>query len=115
MRLLADIGTRLGALDDADTLLASAHELAPSNVQIHIDYIQTLRKRQRFAEARSQAQALLASGPDNPQFISLAAVEAMQSGDFDEALTLFNKVLEKLPEDFITLTSVGHAEKTRGN
>ena len=115
MRLLADIGTRLGALDDADTLLASAHELAPSNVQIHIDYIQTLRKRQRFAEARSQAQALLASAPENPQFISLAAVEAMQSGDFDEALTLFNKVLDKLPEDFITLTSVGHAEKTRGN
>jgi tetratricopeptide (TPR) repeat protein len=115
MRLLADIGARLGVLDDAETLLESAHELAPTNVQVHIDYIQTLRKRQRFAAAREQSQKLLATNTENPQFISLAAVEAMQSGDFDEALALFQQVLARLPEDAITLTSVGHAEKTRGN
>ncbi len=56
-------------------------------------------KRQRFVEARTQAQALLASNPNNPQFISLAAVEAMQSGDFEEALTLFARVLDFLPND----------------
>ena len=115
MRLLADIGNRLGVLDDAETLLASAHDLAPQNTPVHIDYIQTLRKRQRFVEARTQAQALLASNPNNPQFISLAAVEAMQSGDFEEALTLFARVLDFLPDDSLTLTSIGHAQKTLGD
>lgn len=115
MRLLADIATRLGVLEDAEVLLASAHELAPGNVAIHIDYIQTLRKRQKFVDARAQAQSLLASNPENPQFLSLAAVEAMQSGDYDEALGLFDGVLERLPGDSVTLTSIGHAEKTRGN
>lgn len=115
MRLLADIGNRLGVLDDAEMLLASAHDLAPKNIPVHIDYIQTLRKRQRFVEARAQAQALLASNPNNPQFISLAAVEAMQSGDFEEALTLFARVLDFLPNDSLTLTSIGHAQKTLGD
>jgi tetratricopeptide (TPR) repeat protein len=115
MRVLADIGMRLGVLEDSETLLSSAHELDPSNVPIHIEYIQVLRKRQRFAEAREQSLKLLASNTENPQFISLAAVEAMQSGDFEDALALFSRVLEKIPEDSVTLTSIGHAEKTRGN
>ena len=115
MRLLADIGCRLGVLDDAETLLSSAHDLAPDNIPVHIDYIQTLRKRQRFVDARAEAQKLLASSPNNPQFISLAAVEAMQSGEFDEALGLFSRVLEYLPGDSLTLTSIGHAQKTQGD
>ncbi|MFT7547153.1 MAG: tetratricopeptide (TPR) repeat protein [Candidatus Azotimanducaceae bacterium] len=115
MRLLASIGSRLGVLDDADFLLASAIKFAPDNIQLRIDYIQILRKRQQFLPALEQAKTLLSSAPENPQFQSIYAVESMQTGDFDIALEYFEKVLKQLPGDPVTLTSRGHALKTNGS
>ena len=114
MRLLADIGMRLGILEDAELLLHSASLLAPDNIPVHIDYIQVLRKRQHHLKAQEQAKLLLAREPKNPQFQSLFAVQCMQSGQFDEALATFEEVLKVLPNDPITLTSKGHALKTKG-
>jgi tetratricopeptide (TPR) repeat protein len=114
MRLLADIGMRLGVLDDAEFLLQSATRFEPDNVQVRIDYIKVLRKRQRFQQAREQASHLLSTAPQNPQFQSLFAVESMQTGDYETALKAFDEVLQTLPGDPITLTSKGHVYKTCG-
>lgn len=115
MRLLADIGVRLGVLDDAEFLLESAVELAPDHLQLRIDYLQTLRKRQKFAAALEQAAYLLAEQPSNPQFKSLYAIELMQTGDYPQALQLLDQVLERMPEEPVTLTTRGHALKTAGD
>lgn len=115
MRLLADIGIRLGVLDDAEYLLETAVELEPENTRARIDYIQALRKRQRYELAFQQAQNLLQSEPDNHQFKSIYAVECMQTGNFDGALQAFDEILVSLPSDPVTLTSKGHALKTRGD
>ena len=114
MRLLADIGIRLGVLADAEFLLESAHEFEPDNVRVHMDYIQALRKRQKFGPALEQARQLLETSPGNPQFQSIYAIECMQTGNYEEALSLFDKVLERIPGDPVTLTSKGHALKTNG-
>lgn len=114
MRLLADIGSRLGVHEDADFLLESAIELDPDNIQLRLDYINVLRKRQRFAEALEQATALIKRDRENPVFQSHFAIESMQAGDYDTALTAFDRILEKLPGDASTLTSRGHALKTYG-
>lgn len=114
MRLLADIGIRLGVLDDAEFLLESAHVFEPNNKQVQMDYIQVLRKRQKFQEALSQAQALWQSNPSHPQFSSVYAIECMHTGDYEQAIELFEQVLERLPNEPITLTSRGHALKTWG-
>ena len=112
MRLIADIGERLGVLDDAEFLLESALKIEPGNARVHIDYIQVLRKRQKFALALEQAQQLLATNPQNPQFQSLFAIVSMQTGDYDTALEVFDNILEQLPADPATHTSKGHAYKT---
>lgn len=114
MRLLADIGLRLGVLDDAEFLLESAVAFEPDNVPARIDYVQALRKRQKFERALEEAGRLLETAPDNPQFQSLYAIENMQTGDYDTALRYFDAVLERVPGDPITLTSRGHALKTSG-
>jgi len=115
MRLLANIGMRLGVLDDAEFLLESAARLEPDRIQVRIDYIQVLRKRQKFERAREEAKQLLQKSPENPQFLSLYAIESMQTGDYQTALEVFDEVLAKVPGDPGTLTSKGHALKTRGD
>ncbi len=114
MRLLADIGSRLGVHEDADFLLETALELDPDNIQLRIDHIQVLRKRQKFTEALAQSTRLLETDAESPVFQSLYAIESMQAGDYDAALDMFDKVLAKLPSDPNTLTSRGHALKTYG-
>ena len=114
MRLLAQIGIKLGILDDAEFLLESAAAFAPDNIQIRLDHIDALRRRQKFAQAREEAEALHARDPDNPLFQSHLAIESMQTGDYDRAFELFDAVLARLPHDPATLTSRGHALKTVG-
>ncbi|WP_286828337.1 MULTISPECIES: tetratricopeptide repeat-containing sulfotransferase family protein [Kordiimonas] len=114
MRLLADIGIRFGALEEAEFLLESALTFEPANVQVRLDYIATLRKRQKFDQALKEAKALHDSDPENPIFLSHYAIESLQAGDYGTALETFDRILEKLPNDATTLTSKGHALKTIG-
>ncbi|WP_323760398.1 tetratricopeptide repeat-containing sulfotransferase family protein [Maricaulis sp.] len=114
MRLLAEIGSRFGVLEDADFLLESAIGFEPDNTQLRLDYIQILRKRQKFTAALDQARQLWDGDRGNPVFKSHYAIECMQTGSYDEALTLFGEILETLPGDPATLTSRGHALKTLG-
>lgn len=114
MRLLADIGVRLGILEDAEFLLESAVKFAPDDLQVQMEYVQVLRKRQKFQAALEQARQLLSLYPQNPQVKSLCAIEHMQTGDFDAAMSLLDEVLEQVPGDARTLVTYGHALKTRG-
>jgi len=115
MRLLAEIGVRLGIMDDAEFLLESAVEFEPENVAVRMDYVQVLRKRQRFEKALTEARRLLDLGPSNPQYQSLYAIVSMQGGDYAEALRYFDRILEGVPGDPATHTSKGHALKTMGD
>lgn len=114
MRLLAAIAKRFGVLDEADFLLESATAFEPGNIQVRLDHIEILRKRQKFGAALTSAQKLHDSDPENPVFQSHYAVESLQAGDFDVALKTFDRILRKLPDDPATLTSKGHALKTIG-
>lgn len=114
MRLLSEIAVQFGVLEDAEFLLESAAEFEPANTQVQIDLVGVLRKRQKFADALRVAESLHREQPDNLQFKSLYAIETMQMGDYERAIDLFDRVLESLPGDAITLTSRGHALKTLG-
>ncbi|MEP1422199.1 MAG: sulfotransferase [Erythrobacter sp.] len=115
MRLLAKIGIELGVLDDAEFLLESAVEFSPDDVQLRLDYIDALRRRQKSAEALEQAELLIKRDPESPVFQSRLAIERIQMGDYEGGLELFDQVLAKLPNDPASLTSRGHALKTKGD
>jgi len=114
MRLLAKIGIEFGVLEEAEFLLESALAFAPDDVQLRLDYIDALRRRQNFAKAREEAERLYEHDPESPVFQSRLAIESMAVGDYERGLDLFDKVLEKLPGDPANLTSKGHALKTTG-
>lgn len=115
MRLLAAVGLRLGALDEAEFLLESAAALAPDDERARLDHIGVLRRRQRFDAAREQAEKLLAEAPDRLRRRSLLAVTCLQAGDCERALALFDQVLERAPGDPATLTARGHACRILGD
>ena len=79
-----------------------------------MEYVQVLRKRQKFQAALAHACALLAKHPRNLQIKSMCAVEYMQTGDYSTALQLLDEVLEHAPNDARTLVTKGHALKTSG-
>lgn len=114
MRVLADIATRLGVLDDAEFLLESAAQFAPNNLHVQMDHVQILRKRQKFQAALAHAQRLLDENPSNLQVRSLCAIEHMQTGNFSTAMELLDQILAELPNDARTLVTYGHALKTSG-
>ena len=114
MRLLADIALRLGAIDEAEFVLESAIEFNPNEPGLKIDYIQVLRRRQKFEASLAAAKDLAKAHVDNPQFQSMYAISQLQVGAYAKAVALLDKVLALLPGDSITYTSRGHALKTWG-
>ena len=114
MLLLADIATALGASEEAEFLLSSAVEFAPDEPRVRIDYINALKKRQKFDDAFAQANELFERWPEPILHKSLFAIESMQVGKHDEAVALFDEVLRELPDDPTTHVSKGHALKTLG-
>jgi len=114
MRLLADIGMRLYVLDDAEFLLESAKEFEPGNVRVHMDYVNVLHRRQKYAQARDEAHKLFEKERQNPAFATLYANECAAVGEFDEALGLYETVLKRVPDNAHVHLVHGHALKTVG-
>ena len=114
MRLLADIASRLGAKDEAEFLYETALAIEPKNVSILIDFVSFLKTVQKPKKALKHAEFLDKLHPNNPMLQSILAIQSLEVGDYETAMTLFDEVLKRLPNDPITLTSKGHALKTYG-
>ena len=114
MRLLAEIGVRMGIYDDAEFLLESCVEFAPDHLQARIDYVNILIRKTRFEKAHEQAKLLLEREPDNPGFQSTLAGTLVGLGRFDDGIALYREVLETHPYRADLHVQVGHARKTVG-
>lgn len=114
MRLLADLGMKFNAYDEAEFLLESCIVLEPTNTNAHFDYVNVLHKRQKFTEALTQVAALRAKAPYNPQFELLYANQNLAVGNFDIALKMYRQQLAEAPNNTSLHLSLGHALKTIG-
>ena len=114
MRLLADIGMKFNAYDEAEFLLESCKVLEPDNVSAHFDYVKILRKRQKFELALSEASELREKEPGNPEFEMLYANENLAVGNFDQAMLIYEALLGSMPNNPGINLTYGHALKTVG-
>ena len=114
MRLLAEIGMKFNAYDEAEFLLESCKVLAPENVSAHYDYVKVLRKRQKFEASLAEASELRAKEPGNPEFEMLYANENLAIGNFDEAMLVYEALLGSMPNNPGINLTYGHALKTVG-
>ncbi|MDE2437396.1 MAG: sulfotransferase [Sphingomonadales bacterium] len=114
MRLLAELGTRLGEYEDAEVILRHCKEFHPDYLPARFDYAEVLSKRFRFEQALEEAEKLVATEPANPQFAMQRANLLLQIGETRQALAEYDRLhdLDKA-NPTVSLTR-GHALKTLG-
>jgi tetratricopeptide (TPR) repeat protein len=114
MRLLAQIGLKMHAPEEAEVLLEKVVAFAPEYDAARYDYATVLLKRHKHAQARDQLNALLQKEPNNPAYRGLLAAVYAGFGDYGKALPLYLELLKDTPGDAELQLTVAHALKTIG-
>jgi tetratricopeptide (TPR) repeat protein len=114
MRLLARIGIELEVLNDAEALLEGVLARLPEYHAARYDYVQTLIKRQKHAQAGVEIDKLLAIDPENADYLTLAANVQVGLGRNDKALKIYAEMLRLQPWSWDARLWTGHALKTIG-
>jgi len=114
IRILADIGFKMGQLKDASHLLERCLELAPDFHAARHSYAMILSRQQKPEAALQEAKKLLALEPNNPNFLSLKASILVRIGEHKEAIEIYEKVLKNYPNQARAQMSYGHTLKTVG-
>jgi tetratricopeptide (TPR) repeat protein len=114
LRMLAEIGTRLGRYGDAEALLERALELAPGFAPARHNLAVVLYRQNRAAEALVHIEQLLKVDPADPGYRNLKAAALSLTGDYEGSIRLYESVLAKHPGQAKGWLSYGHALKTAG-
>ena len=114
IRILADIGIKVGQLKDARNLLERCLELAPDFHAARHSYALVLIRLHKPEAALHEAERLLMLEPNNPNFLTLKGSILVRIGDHDEAIRIYEKVLNNYPNQARAQMSYGHTLKTVG-
>lgn len=119
MCLLAEIGIELKIYDDAEFLLASALELAPTHIYARSQYLNLLIRIGKYKAAEQQVETLLHEQPDNLSFKVAKANVLTGLGEISQAIAFFEQAiaqseLQNSPVAGFHL-QLGHAFKAKGD
>ncbi|WP_432769141.1 MAG: tetratricopeptide repeat protein [Sphingopyxis sp.] len=114
IRMLAEVAGRIGRYGDAEKLLSRALALAPGFGAARANLATVYYKQNRFAEAATTLDAVLAGDPDNPAHANLKAAALGRIGGYDEAIALYTTLTERFPAHAKLWMSYGHMLKTVG-
>jgi tetratricopeptide (TPR) repeat protein len=114
MRMLAELGARLGRHEDAIALLERCLEIAPDFHAARQNYALVLYRSNQPAEALAQIDRLLEVDAYNPSWRNLKAVILGRIGEYPAAIGLFSALLAEYPNNARLWISHGHTLKTAG-
>jgi tetratricopeptide (TPR) repeat protein len=114
LRMLAEVGARLGRIDDADAILARCLELAPGFTAARHNYAIMLHRQGKTREALEQVDLLVKHNGRSGAYLALKAAILSKSGEYTPAVEAYEEVLAALPEQGKIWMSYGHALKTMG-
>lgn len=119
MCLLAEIGIELKIYDDAEFLLASALELAPSHIYARSQYLNLLIRIGKYKAAEQQVESLLLEQPDNLSFKVAKANVLTGLGKVEQAIELFEQAITQAQLQGNAIAGfhlqLGHALKAKGD
>jgi tetratricopeptide (TPR) repeat protein len=114
IRLLAEIGMKVGVYSDAENLLERCLELAPDFSMARLNYAQVLERREKLDQALVQVDKLLEAEPEKFTLLVLRGAILTKLGDFEQALPLYEYLLANFPARPRISMFYGHALKTIG-
>ena len=114
IRMMAELGARVGRLADSENLLRRALELAPGFTAARANLATVLYKQNRAAEAIAELETIERQGDAHLGHSSLKAAALGRIGGHDEALALYRTILASLPDQPKVWMSFGHILKTVG-
>ncbi len=114
IRMLGEVGARLGLHEEAEHLLARCLELAPGFHAARQNYALVLHRANKPAAALEQIEQLLGLDPTNASYRNLKAVVLCRTGDYAPAIELYAQILAEYPSQARIWLSYGHALKTAG-
>ena len=115
IRMLAEIGARLGRHRDAENLLLRAIELAPDFEAARHNLAIIQFRQQKLEQARSHIDWLLDRDPHNIQYRNLKAAILARLGEYGDAIPLYRQLARELPGDPRIWLGLGHALRSAGN
>ena len=114
IRLLADIGMKVGVYSDAENLLERCLELAPEFAMARLSYARVLERRDKLELALVQVEQLLEAEPEKFTLLVLQGAILAKMGDYERALPLYEFLLSRFPARPKISLYYGHALKTVG-
>jgi tetratricopeptide (TPR) repeat protein len=114
LRMLAEVAARIGRLHDSETLLRHALEVAPGFQAARANLAMVLGRAGRPAEALPLLDELFAAEGDALGHLNLKAATLGRLGDFEEAIAIYRRVLDRAPHQPRLWLSYGHMLKTIG-
>ncbi len=114
IRMLAEVGGRLGRYEDAQTLLERCLELAPGFTAARYNYAVVLNRQTKGEEAIAQIDQLLEHDPRHPGYRSLKAACLGRIGEYEQTIAQYGELLQEYPDQPKAWMSYGHALKTVG-
>jgi tetratricopeptide (TPR) repeat protein len=114
IRMLAEVGARLGRYGDAEKLLARAVELAPGFDAARGNYATILHRQNKPREALEQVELLLKRDAKNPAYRNLLAAITARLGETERSIEAYRAVLRTHPNQPKAWMSLGHTLKTAG-
>lgn len=114
IRMLAEVGARLGRYPDAEALLERALELAPGFAAARHN-LAIVRMRMNKAEAVVQdMDVLLAKDAKNPNYRALRCAALVRVGEYETAIAAYKSLLADYSNRPKFWMSFGHVLKTVG-
>ncbi|MBS0469847.1 MAG: sulfotransferase [Proteobacteria bacterium] len=114
LRMLAEVGARLGRYGDSEALLEHCLALAPSFTTARHNYAIVLHRQNKSQAAIAQAELLQQADPKNAAYRALKGAAYGQIGEYEKAIDEYDAVLKASPKQPRSWMSYGHALKAVG-
>ncbi len=114
LRMLAEVGARLGRHEDAERLLTLCLEIAPGFAAARHNLATMLYRQNKSAQALVQIERLTQADPRHPGYANLRAAILARLGEYGAAIGVYEPMLADYPNQPKGWMSYGHALKTVG-
>jgi len=114
IRMLAEIGIKMGKFEDAQNLLERCLQLAPNFHLARQAYANLLMRRNDLERSLIEIDRLLKSEPENPAYLIIKAAVLARMGDHLPALKIYEKLFENYSHHAGAQMFYGHTLKTVG-